>query len=121
MEGCVETQFQEGVVELQIPPLRYASVGMTKGRDALPLGFDAADGATADPSASLGMTKGGVALSFRFDAADNKQQVPPLRFAPVGMTRLLGMDRKTHSSQQPSSMEVSFPLSSRAQPRDLRV
>src|ERR1700733_5465341 len=37
---------------LQIPPLRYASVGMTKGR---------------------------VALSSRFDAADDEQEVPPLR------------------------------------------
>jgi hypothetical protein len=39
-------------VELQIPPLRFATVGMTKGR---------------------------VALPFRFDAADDEQQVPPLR------------------------------------------
>jgi hypothetical protein len=37
---------------LQIPPLRYASVGMTKGR---------------------------VALPFRFDTAEDEQQVPPLR------------------------------------------
>src|ERR1700679_3048964 len=37
---------------LQIPPLRYASVGMTKGRGALP---------------------------FRFDTAEDEQQVPPLR------------------------------------------
>jgi hypothetical protein len=94
MGRCVETPFQEESVELQIPPLRYASVGMTKG---------------------------GAALSFRFDAADDKQQVPPLRFAPVGMTLLLGTDRRTHSSQQPLSMEASsFPLSSRAKPRDLR-
>ena len=35
-------RFHEGSVELQIPPLRYASVGMTKGRAALPLRFDAA-------------------------------------------------------------------------------
>jgi hypothetical protein len=40
---------------LQIPPLRYAPVGMTKGRAAPP---------------------------FRFDTADEEQQVPPLRFAP---------------------------------------
>jgi hypothetical protein len=121
MGRCVEKHFQEGSVELQIPPLRYASVGMTKGRVALPFGSDMADGETADPSASVGMTKGGAALSFRFDAADDKQQVPPLRFAPVGMTLLLGTDRRTHSSQQPPSMEASsFPLSSRAKPRDLR-
>jgi hypothetical protein len=45
---------------------------------------------TADPSASLGMTKGRMALPFRFDAADDEQQVPPLRFASVGMTLLFG-------------------------------
>jgi hypothetical protein len=38
---------------LQIPPLRFASVGMTKGR---------------------------VTLPFRFDIADEEQQVPPLRY-----------------------------------------
>jgi hypothetical protein len=40
----------------QIPPLRCASVGMTKGR---------------------------VALPFRFDIADDEQQVPPLRSASL--------------------------------------
>jgi hypothetical protein len=48
---------------LQIPPLRFAPVGMTKGRGA---------------------------LSLKVDAADDEQQVPPLRFASVGMTILLG-------------------------------
>jgi hypothetical protein len=51
-----------------IPPLRYSSVGMTKGR---------------------------AAFSFRFDAADDEQQVPPLRYAPVGMTLLLGTDKRS--------------------------
>ena len=32
----VETHFQERSVELQIPPLRFAPVGMTKGRATLP-------------------------------------------------------------------------------------
>jgi hypothetical protein len=50
--------------ELQIPPLRYASVGMTKGRMALP---------------------------FRSEAEDDEQQAPPLRFRTVGMTLLFGM------------------------------
>jgi hypothetical protein len=59
--GPVEKHFQERSAELQIPPLRYAPVGMTKGRAALP---------------------------FRFDNADDEQQVPPLRFAAVGMTLL---------------------------------
>jgi len=34
------------------------------------------------------MTKGGAAFPFRFDITDDEQQVPPLRFAPVGMTLL---------------------------------
>jgi hypothetical protein len=29
MERCADEHFQEGSVELQIPPLRYAPVGMT--------------------------------------------------------------------------------------------
>jgi hypothetical protein len=63
----IEKHFHGRSAELQIPPLRCASVGMTKGRAALP---------------------------FRFDIADDEQQVPPLRFAPVGMTLLflLGTD-----------------------------
>jgi hypothetical protein len=36
------------------------------------------------------MTKGRVALPLKFVPADDEQQVPPLRFAPVGMTLLLG-------------------------------
>jgi hypothetical protein len=36
----------------------------------------------------LGMTKGG-ALSFGCDAGSSEQQVPPLRYAPVGMTNYL--------------------------------
>jgi len=35
--GSVEKHFQEKPAELQIPPLRYAPVGMTKGRASLPL------------------------------------------------------------------------------------
>jgi hypothetical protein len=58
---------QEWSAELQIPPLRFAPVGMTKGRAALP---------------------------FRFDTADAEQQVPPLRFASVGMTPLFAMDKE---------------------------
>ena len=46
-------------------------------------------GEVGNPS-TLGMTKGRVALPFRFDAAVNEQQVPPLRYAPVGMTNLFG-------------------------------
>jgi hypothetical protein len=46
--------------ELQIPPLRYASVGMTKSEVVLPLGFAMWDG---------------------------ELQIPPLRYASVGMTK----------------------------------
>jgi hypothetical protein len=53
---------------------------------------------TADPSTSVGMTKGTVALPFEFDAADDEQQVPPLRYASVGMTLLLGMDKRVSGS-----------------------
>jgi hypothetical protein len=61
----VRKHFQEMSAELQIPPLRFAPVGMTKGE---------------------------VTLPFRSDAADDEQQVPPLRFATVGMTLLLGKE-----------------------------
>ena len=44
--------FPREFAELQIPPLRFAPVGMTKG---------------------------GAALPFRLDTADDEQQVPPLR------------------------------------------
>jgi hypothetical protein len=37
------------------------------------------------------MTKGKAVLSFRFGTADEEQQVPPLRFAPVGMTLPFGV------------------------------
>ena len=55
--------FQERSAELQIPPLRCAPVGMTKGR---------------------------VGLPFRFDDAEHEQHVPPLRFAPAGFFIPLG-------------------------------
>src|ERR1700733_6043850 len=55
----------------QVPPLRYAPVGMTKG-----------GAVTFIRSCEIGWT-------------EKKQQVPPLRFAPVGMTILLqGMAEK---------------------------
>jgi hypothetical protein len=38
-----EKHFQERSAELQIPPLRFAPVGMTKGRAALPFRFEAED------------------------------------------------------------------------------
>jgi hypothetical protein len=41
---------------------------------------------TADPSASLGMTKGKAMLPCASGGWWRAQQVPPLRYAPVGMT-----------------------------------
>jgi hypothetical protein len=49
-----EKHFQERSAELQIPPLRYAPVGMTKERVALPFKLDAAEDEQQVPiSASL--------------------------------------------------------------------
>jgi hypothetical protein len=45
---------------MQIPPLRYAPVGMTKGE---------------------------AALSVEIDLWMMELQIPPLRYAPVGMTK----------------------------------
>jgi hypothetical protein len=59
----LQKHFQERTAELQIPPLRYASVGMTKWRVALLL-RPVDRRMNADPSASLGMTKGRAALPF---------------------------------------------------------
>jgi hypothetical protein len=89
--------FQEGSAELQIPPLRYAPVGMTKGRGSFPYCVSLWMGQTADPSASLGMTKGRATLPFRFDATDDEQQVPPLRYASVGMTPHFGHPHPTQN------------------------
>jgi hypothetical protein len=57
------------------------------------------------------MTKGRVALPFKFDAAEDGQQVPPLRYAPVGMTLLFGVDKRTSriSFSSASSGEKTFP------------
>jgi hypothetical protein len=55
---------------------------MTKGKVALPFRFDTVEDELQIPPlryASVGMTKGRVALPFRFDVPDDEQQVPPLR------------------------------------------
>jgi hypothetical protein len=63
----------------------------------------------------------GRCVETHFQEESAELQIPPLRYATVGMTLLLGTDRRTHSFQQPPSMEpLSFPLSSRPTPRDLR-
>jgi hypothetical protein len=40
------------------------------------------------------MTKGEAELPLRLDAMDDEQQVPPLRFASVGMTPLFISDKE---------------------------
>jgi hypothetical protein len=44
------------------------------------------------------MTKGRVALPFGFVDADDEQQVPPLRFASVGMTPLFETEKERGES-----------------------
>ena len=56
---------------------------MTKGRVALPFGFDVAEDEPQIPPlryATVGMTKGKVALPFRFGVAEDELQVPLLRY-----------------------------------------
>jgi hypothetical protein len=68
---------------------------------------------TADPSASLGMTKGRVALPCASVGWWREPQIPPLRYAPVGMTIHIwqgrGYPRKivipNRKSQPPSTTE----------------
>jgi hypothetical protein len=105
----------------QVPPLRYASVGMTKGGvvtfirscqigwtekklQVPPLRF-----------APVGMTKDGVVTfieSCQIGWTEEKPQVPPLRFAPVGMTILFGYQHpgtQTNLSSRPERSVVEGP------------
>src|SRR5580698_8945072 len=78
----LKKHFQDDSAEPQIPPLRYAPVGMTKGTVALRFRSDPGDDEQQVPPlryAPVGMTKGTVALRFRSDPGDDEQQVPPLR------------------------------------------
>jgi hypothetical protein len=63
---------------LQVPPLRYAPVGMTRWRVAFTSASVTWDGERCGSFAILPR-----AVAFGRGA----QQVPPLRYAPVGMTR----------------------------------
>jgi hypothetical protein len=45
-------------------------------------------------SHKLSGTKGRAAISFGFVTTDDEQQVTPLRYTPVGMTLLLGTDKR---------------------------
>jgi hypothetical protein len=66
---------------------------------------------TADPSASLGMTKGRATLLCASVGWWREQQVPPLRFAPVGMTIhilvKIVFPKKVTSSQDDDFLEGS--------------
>src|ERR1700733_8083087 len=57
--------------------------------------------------ASLRLTKGRVALPFRFDIVDDEQQVPPLRYAPVGMTLLFVTDKRTSRTRSGFGINAS--------------
>jgi hypothetical protein len=52
----------------------------------------------ADPSAPLGMTKGKAAIPIGVSCSEGGQQVPPLRFASVGMTLHLRGGNRTVST-----------------------
>ena len=84
-DSSVEKHFHEETAEPRISPLRFASVEMTKGRVVLPgrvvaeqkLFFITLGGLTAHDSS--------VEKHFHDETAE--PQAPPLRFAPVGMTK----------------------------------
>jgi hypothetical protein len=83
---------------------------MTKGGAALSFRFDAADDKQQVPPlryAPVGMTKGRTVLPFGFVTADGEQQVPPLRYAPVGMTLLFGNARSGFQDEVSSRPERS--------------
>jgi hypothetical protein len=75
MEGCVETHFQDGSAELQIPPLRSPGFPVELGGvDALHAPFPYRKAYTRpcpvlrgrkSGYASVGMTKGGLAPPFK--------------------------------------------------------
>jgi hypothetical protein len=82
----VEKHSQRTAAELQIPPLRCAPVGMTKGRAALP---------------------------FKFDAADDEQKFPPLPYPgfPVevgGVVAPHPVKRGRKSGYAPAEMTMLF-------------
>jgi hypothetical protein len=82
-------------LKLQVPPLRYAPVGMTKGGvvtfiRSCEIGWTEKK-LQVPPLryAPVGMTKGGAVTFIRsceIGWTEKKPQVPPLRYAPVGMT-----------------------------------
>src|SRR5580698_1961008 len=81
----VEELFQDKSAELQIPPLRYASVGMTKGRVMLSLRFAMWD--VNSRSLRFGRDDTSVLVEELFQDKSAEPQIPPLRYAPVGMTK----------------------------------
>src|ERR1700722_10360736 len=93
-EGSASVQIRSWMIEQQVPPHRFASVGMT--HLFWMLGFYTEDsgesrGALQIPPlryASVGMTKGEGGASVQIRSWMIEQQVPPHRFASVGMTHL---------------------------------
>ncbi len=69
------------------------------------------------------MTKGRAALPLRISCVDGwKQQVPPLRFAPVGMTlRLGGHIRRFHATGEPAVPFLSHTARSMEAPPSLVI
>ena len=82
--GSIGKHFQEWSVKPQIPPLRYASVGMTKVEG----------GASIEASREwIEGTPRRAALRFsrkHFQEWSVELQIPPLRYASVGMTKVEG-------------------------------
>jgi hypothetical protein len=74
--------FQEGSAELQIPSLRFATVGMTKGRVAL-----SREGWFVAEKNSTRLDYATFCRKKHFQEGSAEPQIPPLRFATVGMTK----------------------------------
>ena len=110
------------------------TLGMTRGRVCLPSAISCWCSETADPSASLGMTKRGGLLYGKGRLPKDRvvvscQSAKSKKSQAIGMTRgreplpWVGsvVEQKSLLPRQPLSMEApNSPLSSRAQPRDLR-
>jgi hypothetical protein len=52
--------------------------------------------------------QGRIGLPFGFDARDDEQQVPPLRYAPVGMTPLLGTGKRAWNDTSVQELRKEF-------------
>jgi hypothetical protein len=97
---CRKTHFQEGTAKPQISPLRCAPVEMTKGRPTLPgrvvAGHprsqdagrcESSDICTLFSSTLSGSKAHDSSVENTFPERTAEPQVPPLRYAPVEMTK----------------------------------